>query len=514
MESPTGSCPSPTISETSLQSTDIDLNKSNTYEYDDRGMLVLPTRVHVNSPQCTAQIIRIVKSICPDMMMMMNHETNGGRTTPAGSSNNSKSHHGCHTNDTETVTPASLQVRPLQGGLSNSLYVVSCAKQSVLVRVHPDIDNNSSDANNNNNCLIDRATESHLVSWLGTEHMAPRVYGRFGNGRVEEFYHDCEPISDCRRLIHIYGRPLARQLARLHALVVPEPLRQRMTVSPTTTNYRSTVGACFARTRAWLRLAQQVVNNNAQHTTSHATNQKQLEQGNSTQKLVHQLMHVCQHEWEWVERAFHVQDDAPRRANARTAPREAARRFGAQLVLAHGDCQSLNVLVRRHNIRGTATADDDHETKSSLANNNDGGDDDDDNLRLIDFEYSSLSPRAFDMANTFLEQAQANLLTANWATQYPTASDQRVFFHAYWNALFPNYNNELPCDEFFDELQCQVGSYTVVAHLQWAIWGVVKWGESADGTAAAGIDFDYLAYAQQRLAGYCYHKKQFWPKAE
>ena len=72
-----------------------------------------------------------------------------------------------------------LNIKQLGGGLSNTLYLVGGAQEGqaveCLVRVHSDSD-----------VLIEREEESAVAGYLSERGLAPRFFGRFTNGRVEE----------------------------------------------------------------------------------------------------------------------------------------------------------------------------------------------------------------------------------------------------------------------------------------------------------------------------------------
>lgn len=114
-------------------------------------------------------------------------------------------------------------------------------------------------------------------------------------------------------------------------------------------------------------------------------------------------------------------------------------------------------------------------------------------------------------------------LCANYDKEYPTPAQQDTFFWYYLlqsnptrAKQFSSYsqrqegkdidNNGDDCDVewqlFSTTLQQEVGRFSLLSHLMWAIWGISKGEEE-------GIDFDYIAYAHHRMDGYAWAKKTF-----
>ncbi|GAX29368.1 hypothetical protein FisN_16Hh194 [Fistulifera solaris] len=325
----------------------------------------------------------------------------------------------------------SLRIQPLTGGLSNSLFVAYHQQQPVaLIRVHPDPPPNNSRLHHSKHHpppFIDHRTETKLLRWLSQQHhLAPKLYGSFQNGRLEEFYPHHQPLSSCRDMIK-YAPLIAQRMAQLHAL--PQEI---VTIS------------CQERTRQWLTLAESLV-------VSH-------------EKELTPLLQTLQHEWQWIESVlFHT-----------TSAATPAQSFLAQRVLTHGDLQSLNVLVHQE---------------------------DPTDVRIIDYEYASYSPRGFDLANTFCEYCDMNHLRADYEREYPTTTEQKEFLRSYLHTL----GQPIPSEEYLQELGDQVGRYTVVSHISWAIWSIVQHFQSAQRET-----FDYLQYARHRLEGNAFSKRRFW----
>ncbi|PWA58855.1 choline kinase 1 [Artemisia annua] len=120
-------------------------------------------------------------------------------------------------------------------------------------------------------------------------------------------------------------------------------------------------------------------------------------------------------------------------------------------------------------------------------------------ITLIDYEYASYNPVAYDLANHFCEMA------ANYHTDtphvldynvYPDLEERRRFVQAYLSST----GNE-PSDEEVVQLIDDIEKYTLANHLFWGLWGIIS-------ACVTKIDFDYMEYARQRFRQYWLRKSQ------
>lgn len=95
----------------------------------------------------------------------------------------------------ECVAVEDMSIRRLTGGLTNMLFLVTGheksqavagKKQACLVRV-----NGSADID----VFIDRDVENRIFAFVSSAGQAPQYFGRFLNGRVEEFYDDSVTVA-------------------------------------------------------------------------------------------------------------------------------------------------------------------------------------------------------------------------------------------------------------------------------------------------------------------------------
>ncbi|KAI4375177.1 hypothetical protein MLD38_013081 [Melastoma candidum] len=114
-------------------------------------------------------------------------------------------------------------------------------------------------------------------------------------------------------------------------------------------------------------------------------------------------------------------------------------------------------------------------------------------ITLIDYEYSSYNPIAYDLANHFCEMA------ANYHSDTPHVLDhglypdyeERVRFA--WNYL--DSTGDKPSHTEVAQLVDDAEKYTLANHLFWGLWGLIS-------AYVNNIDFDYKEYARQRFGQY------------
>lgn len=118
-------------------------------------------------------------------------------------------------------------------------------------------------------------------------------------------------------------------------------------------------------------------------------------------------------------------------------------------------------------------------------------------ITIIDYEYSSYNPIAYDIANHFCEMA------ANYHSEtphvldyskYPDLEEQQRFVRIYLSSA-----GYLPGDTAVEQLVHYVEKYTLANHLFWGLWGIIS-------DYVNKIDFDYLEYARQRFHQYWLRK--------
>ena len=66
-----------------------------------------------------------------------------------------------------------------------------------------------------------------------------------------------------------------------------------------------------------------------------------------------------------------------------------------------------------------------------------------------------------------------------------------------------NHDEDDEWEVFLSTCSKEVGRFSLLSHLGWAIWSMVKLQETE------GVDFDYMAYARHRMDGYVWAKNKF-----
>tara|TARA_B100000963_G_scaffold286832_1_gene255914 strand:+ start:535 stop:1377 length:843 start_codon:yes stop_codon:yes gene_type:complete len=100
-----------------------------------------------------------------------------------------------------------------------------------------------------------------------------------------------------------------------------------------------------------------------------------------------------------------------------------------------------------------------------------------DKVKLIDFEYSCILPRGFDLANHLCEY------NGTYNIKYPEKDKRKKLIEIYLNHYNIEYN---------DDYLKIVDKYAIVSNYYWACWGLIY-----DCDVHSG--FDYKAYSNKRF---------------
>ncbi|CAD6271436.1 unnamed protein product [Miscanthus lutarioriparius] len=116
-------------------------------------------------------------------------------------------------------------------------------------------------------------------------------------------------------------------------------------------------------------------------------------------------------------------------------------------------------------------------------------------LTIIDYEYASFNPVAYEIANHFCEMAanyhseKPHILDYN---KYPDTDERKQFVQTYLSSSGEESEVEV------ENLIKSIEKYTLASHLVWGLWGIISHHVN-------DIDFDYTEYARQRF-------EQYWLK--
>ncbi|KAK4253074.1 hypothetical protein QN277_010896 [Acacia crassicarpa] len=117
-------------------------------------------------------------------------------------------------------------------------------------------------------------------------------------------------------------------------------------------------------------------------------------------------------------------------------------------------------------------------------------------ITIIDYEYASYNPIAYDLANHFCEMAadyQTDTPHLLDYTKYPDFEERQRFVKIYLSA-----EGNKPSNAEVEQLMNDAEKYTLANHLFWGLWGLIS-------SYVNKIDFDYKEYARQRF-------QQYWLK--
>jgi choline/ethanolamine kinase len=149
---------------------------------------------------------------------------------------------------------------------------------------------------------------------------------------------------------------------------------------------------------------------------------------------------------------------------------------GLDVVFCHWDCQENNILQTKYG------------------------------LRLIDFEYAGMEHQAFDIAGYFIECSIDYLVDKPpfykvSLADFPTEWEQRLFCSIY---LSEYLETTVQTDDLsVDVLLERVRRFTLMSHLLWSMWSVIRAGQ-----APTFGGFDYLQYSQSRWFMYKWAKRE------
>eukprot|EP00980_Cylindrotheca_fusiformis_P010021 scaffold2214_cov139-Cylindrotheca_fusiformis.AAC.18 len=383
--------------------------------------LTLGCTVDVLSPERDEQILRIASELCPHLF----------------------AHNG---EEEKKETEVSFEVKPLLGGLSNELFILSrkdLSTSPVLIRINPD-EGDSDDG------VVNRDVENHVAAWLAQQGIAPVYYGRFENGRIEEFYDNVAPLSSST--MDLYAPQIATIMAKFHSLQAPSEVLPKPSTRP---------AMIYQTLDRWMEQAVLLEAKMPSHNM--------------------ELLKRLEHEWKWLNDGDWLQKTTTT-TNVNEDAQTQALKFIRQIVVTHMDCQSLNFLK-------------DQEKNT---------------IRVIDFEYAGWNPRAVDIANTFCEYCDMNNISADFEKEYPSDAQQDAYLIPYIRQADPRLAEQMEADpkgfgaEFLATLRQEIGRFTLVSHLGWAVWSVIKSKEDS------AIDFDYIKYAHHRMDGYQFAKNKFF----
>jgi thiamine kinase-like enzyme len=375
----------------------------------------------------------------------------------------------------DTIVASDLHITSIEGGLSNHLLLLSVPlishnkndgsllvdqTKQLLIRIQ----GTTHDSNDGKNM---RYSEPDIACHLADNGIGPQCYGRFLNGRIEEFYPNMRTLNCTEILSPMFNQEIAKHMARFHLTDFPHKLDD---LSYNSSHNSELKGEIWGRVDGWI---QKAVSYSSQR----------------SRKVDPDLTRDIYVQWKWIQSSFRTRFKGIQKLKQDHKYhfhwKNRAKEYCSELVFAHMDLQSLNILTPSNN---------DTECDSPT-------------IRLIDFEYSGWNSRAVDIANTFCECCDMNNLKAHYESQYPSSDNQKLFLQQYIRTCNEKLAKQLDdCESwesFLMAMISEVGKYSVISHISWAAWSLNQAVESS-------IDFDYIMYAKVRLEGYWFSKRKFW----
>ncbi|KAI0343971.1 choline kinase cytoplasm [Trametopsis cervina] len=355
------------------------------------------------------------------------------------------------------ITSQALKIQKVSGSLTNAVFFVSCPSAPILPTLLLRIYGPSSGA------LISRPRELHILHALSSRyHIGPRVYGTFENGRVEEFFESTTLTARDLRNPKISSWIGAR-MAELHDVDIAVVELQSPPATPTfeeSSDVTTWPIAVTKNVKSWLLLAREVL--------TLPTVSEELRSALDLDRF--------KAEWDqyirWLGKNEKELGSSP-------------------VVFAHNDTQYGNLLRLAATPKEAATG---HRQ-----------------IIVVDFEYASPNPAAFDIANHFHEWTAdyhsdvPHLLRPD---RYPTVDERYNFYRSYLahhqHSCASSADEDSapePVDVQLSRLDSQVRAWSPSSHAMWALWGLVQAREALEGKDSEP-EFDYVAYSQCRMESF------------
>ncbi|ESR47774.1 putative choline kinase 3 [Citrus sinensis] len=285
-----------------------------------------------------------------------------------------------------------LQVIPLKGAMTNEVYQIAWPAKNnglvrnVLVRIYGE----------GVEVFFNRDDEIRTFECMSSQGQGPRLLGRFGDGRVEEFIH-ARTLSAADIRDPKISELVAAKMREFHDLKMPGPRKALL----------------WDRLRRWVSVAKSFCS---------AKDAKEF------------CLYTLKDEISMLEKEL---------------PND-----HQEIGFCHNDLQYGNIMI-------------DEETSS---------------ITIIDYEYASYNPVAYDLANHFCEMA------ANYHSDTPHILDY---------SLYPGLEDR---QRFIKTYLSSAEKYTLANHIFWGLWGLIS-------AYVNKIDFNYKEYARQRF-------QQYWMKKQ
>ena len=297
--------------------------------------------------------------------------------------------------------------------------------------------------------LIDRERELNAHNLLASRGLAPSLLARFDNGLMYRFIQGDVCTPDDLRRPEVY-RAVAKRLGEWHGSLPIAAISKKPVINghmPGQKSAQATKTQPRPEPNTWTVMQQWI---------------DALPTGSEKEKERKQLLN---HELSDLSAKL---GDTPGL-------------FGKDYVFGHCDLLSGNVIIEQ-------------QVDQPCSN----GDNKERPVSFIDYEYSTPSPAAFDIANHFAEWAGFDVDHS----AMPSKSARRDFLRHYVGSFYVsaisddhNIAMEIDMRAAIDQLYKQVDAFRGVPGFYWGIWALIQ-------ATISQIDFDYASYAELRLSEY------------
>eukprot|EP01083_Nonionella_stella_P075533 205392_1 len=375
------------------------------------------------------------------------------------------------------ISKSSYTLSVIQGGITNLLYLLTpksgdecksndqASGHKLLVRIYGE----------NTEVLIDRDREEKLFYELGNVGFGPKLYGIFGNGRMEQWYDNAHTVKLHEQK---HCKKISATLAAMHS------------IRPALLKAEESESSLWKIVDKWYNIASNL------EFKENADKQAKYEQLNwnniRTQIQIMRSFLPSDANDDDMDKLFEFMiaqqpdDETKQLVQQRLTNKinRIATEFMFDYVFTHNDLLGGNILHVQ-------------ETKE---------------IKFVDFEYGAYNYRAFDFANHFCEYAGFD---CDWKKHFPDRNHMKQFVNDYVDALCGNDEyirnvtldvvrlfkkengfSERDYNQFLEDCCEIIINFSMVDHYFWGLWGVVQAMHSP-------INFEFMQYAHERLlSGY------------
>lgn len=378
-----------------------------------------------------------------------------------------------------------IDIKKLTGGITNMLLEcnynnpISNITETVLVRTY----------GNGTDLIIDRDREfvSHLI--LNSKNLAPPIHARFGNGLVYGFI-EGRSLSFDELSNNLLYPLIASKLACLHKLADINIINDSLNKLKLKFNTNSSSDIdIWSVLRDWVDKVPDIPSmiNQCIENSDILSNNNNNSIDNSTS-----LSSILLNEINWLQNEIGLT---------------------SVKVISHNDLLSGNIIIPK-SIDISKNKDEITNNLKSFNSNP---------LQFIDYEYMMPAPRAFDIANHFMEWQgfdcdkskipqftynnsngnYENLIVKNWCKYYLNAfHSSNPNLNPYNNDTIEKIINNNIDKNLLNHLVNEVALHYGLPGLYWGIWAGIQ-------SKISLIDFDYSSYSCNRLIEYWNWKRNY-----